>query len=260
MNLRQKLDYHYKAFDKSQISPDPLQFLHLFSKEEDIELMGFIASIFAYGNVKQIINTLDKILIITNSKPYDFVTNFSKTQNKIKLKGLKHRFYTEEDIQNLFFSLKNIYGRKSSLKNLFFENFNKEEKNIKNGLSSFSKNFVDEIKKRTKAKKVSPGVRFMFPLPELGSACKRMNLFLRWMVRKDDLDFGLWNEIYPDKLVIPVDTHIARICKTLKLTTYRNLSWKMAEQITENLKVFDPADPIKYDFAICHIGMRKLEF
>ena len=260
MNLKQTLDYHYKAFDKSQISPDPLQFLHLFTKEEDIEVMGFIASIFAYGNVKQIINTLDKILIISDSKPYDFVMNFDKTQNKIKLKGLKHRFYTDEDIQNLFFSLNNIYKQKGFLKNLFIENFDAKGQNIKNGLSIFSQNFIYEIKKRTKVKKVSAGVRFMFPFPELGSACKRMNLFLRWMVRKDDLDFGLWNEISPDKLVIPVDTHIARICKKLKLTKYKNVSWKMAEEITENLKKFDPVDPVKYDFAICHIGMRKMKF
>ena len=260
MNLKQKLDYHYKAFDKSQISPDPLQFLHLFTKKEDIEVMGFIASIFAYGNVKQIINTLDKILIISGSKPYDFVMDFDKARNKIKLKGLKHRFYTDDDIQNLFSSLNNIYKQKDSLKNLFIENFDAKEQNIKNGLSSFSKNFINEIKKRTKVKKVSPGVRFMFPLPELRSACKRMNLFLRWMVRKDELDFGLWSEIHPDKLVIPVDTHIARICTTLKLTTYKNVSWKMAEQIKENLKKFDPVDPVKYDFAICHIGMRKMKF
>jgi uncharacterized protein (TIGR02757 family) len=258
MNLKQKLDYHYKAFDKTQISPDPLQFLHVFSKKEDIELMGFIASIFAYGNVKQIINTLDKILLISNSKPYDFVMNFNK--RKTKLKGLKHRFYTDEDIQNFFSALNNICKQKGSLKNLFIENFKCEDKNIKNGLSSFSRNFIKEIKIRTKTKKVSPGVRFMFPLPELGSACKRMNLFLRWMVRKDDLDFGLWNEIPADKLVIPVDTHVARICKSLKLTTYKNVSWKMGEEITENLKKYDPADPVKYDFAICHIGMRKMQF
>jgi uncharacterized protein (TIGR02757 family) len=107
---------------------------------------------------------------------------------------------------------------------------------------------------------ISAGIKFMFPRPELGSACKRMNLFLRWMVRKDELDFGIWNEIPSDKLVIPVDTHIARICQLLKLTKRKNVSWKMAEEITENLKRFDPADPVKYDFAICHIGMRKLKF
>jgi uncharacterized protein (TIGR02757 family) len=258
MDLKQKLDYHYKAFDKSQISPDPLQFLHLFSKEEDIELMGFIASIFAYGNVKQIINALDRILLISNSKPYDFVINFGKS--KINLKGLKHRFYTDEDIQNLFSALSNICRHKGSLKNLFLENFYRVDKNIKNSLSSFSKGLIYEIKNKTKSAKISQGVRFMFPLPELGSACKRMNLFLRWMVRKDELDFGLWNEIPADKLVIPVDTHVAWICKSLKLTTYKNVSWKMAEEITENLRKYDPLDPVKYDFAICHIGMRKLKF
>ena len=87
-----------------------------------------------------------------------------------------------------------------------------------------------------------------------------MNLFLRWMVRKDELDPGIWNGVNPDKLVIPVDTHVARICKELRLTTKKNLSWNMAEEITENLKKFDPADPVKYDFAICHIGIRKIKF
>ncbi|MBK6915356.1 MAG: DUF2400 family protein [Ignavibacteriales bacterium] len=87
-----------------------------------------------------------------------------------------------------------------------------------------------------------------------------MNLFLRWMVRKDELDFGLWNEIPTNKLIIPVDTHVARICKELKLTSLKNVSWKMAEEITNNLKKFDRLDPVKYDFAICHIGIRKMKF
>jgi len=100
----------------------------------------------------------------------------------------------------------------------------------------------------------------MLPDPAKGSACKRMNLFLRWMIRKDDLDFGLWNEIPPSKLVIPVDTHVSKICKELKLTRRKNESWIMAEEITEKLKKFDPHDPVKYDFAICHIGMRRLAF
>jgi len=260
MNLKQKLDYHYKVFDKSQISPDPLQFLHLFDNEKDIEVIGFISSVFAYGNVRQIINTLDKILLITNSKPYDFILNLNKNGNLAKLKGLKHRFYNGKDIQHLFYSLHTLYKNKNSLEYYFLKNYNNSQKNIKEALSGFSKIFTEEIKKNTKSKHISPGVRFMFPLPELGSACKRMNLFLRWMIRKDDLDFGLWKNIPPNKLVIPVDTHIARICKRLKLTSYKNVSWKMAEEITNNLKKFDPLDPVKYDFAICHIGMRKIEF
>jgi uncharacterized protein (TIGR02757 family) len=142
------------------------------------------------------------------------------------------------------------------LKNLFFSFYNSSEPNLKNSISKFSDYLLNKIEPR----KITPVIRFMFPNPELGSACKRMNLFLRWMVRKDELDFGIWSEIPASKLVIPVDTHVARICKSLKLTKMKNVSWKMAEEITENLKKFDPADPVKYDFAICHIGMRKLKF
>src|SRR5690606_18004411 len=107
---------------------------------------------------------------------------------------------------------------------------------------------------------ISSGFSFMFPIPEKNSACKRLNLFLRWMVRKDELDFGFWNSVKPDKLIIPVDTHIARICRELDLTKKRNVTWQMAEEITNNLKLYDPVDPVKYDFAVCHIGIRKLKF
>jgi len=108
--------------------------------------------------------------------------------------------------------------------------------------------------------KTSLGIKFMFPNPEKGSACKRMNLFLRWMIRKDELDFGLWKSISPSQLIIPVDVHIARISQKLKLTTRKNISWNMAEEITNNLKKIDPVDPVKYDFALCHIGIRKIKF
>ena len=259
MNLKQKLDYHYKAFDKSQISPDPLQFLHLYQDKKDIEIIGFIASIFAYGNVKQIISTLDKILIISNNHPYEFVTNFKNKNYSYKLNNMKHRFYTDKDIILFFFLLNKTVNEFGSLKNLFLKSYNSKEVNIKNALTKFSEYFVSSAKEMSRSK-ISRGVKFMFPFPDLGSACKRMNLFLRWMVRKDELDFGLWSEIPKNKLVMPVDTHVARICKNLKLTTYKNVSWKMAEEITKNLKKFDPEDPIKYDFAICHIGMRRLIF
>jgi uncharacterized protein (TIGR02757 family) len=260
MNLKQKLDYHYRAFDKSQISPDPLQFLHLFSDERDIEVMGFIASVFAYGNVKQIINTLNKFIIISENQPYKFITSFQDYKKDRRLKSLYHRFYTSEDITDLFLVMEKILKEYNSLKTLFLKFYQKNDVNIKNALSGFSHYIIDELQMLKKRKQLSRGLRFMFPLPELGSACKRKNLFLRWMVRKDELDFGIWNEIPKSKLVIPVDTHVARICKQLKLTSLKNVSWKMAEEITENLKKFDPEDPVKFDFAICHIGIRKMQF
>jgi uncharacterized protein (TIGR02757 family) len=260
MNLKQKLDHHYKAFDNSQISPDPLQFLHLYSNEKDIEVMGFIAAVFAYGNVQQIINTLNKFVEISGNHPYEFIASFKDFKNDRRLKNLYHRFYSTGDVTNLFRVLEKVYNNYGLLKSLFLKHYKQDDINIKNALSGFSHHFRNEIKNISPKKELSIGTRFMFPLPELGSACKRKNLFLRWMIRKDELDFGLWNEIPPNKLIIPVDTHVARICKKLKLTTRKNVSWKMAEEITENLKKFDPADPVKYDFAICHIGMRKMVF
>ncbi len=260
MNLKQRLDYHYKVFDKSQISPDPLQFLHLYSDINDIEVMGFIASIFAYGNVKQIINTLNKFVEISGGRPYEFISTFSRHKKDERLEFLYHRFYSSADVVNLFLALGKAYNEYGSLKNLFLQFYKPDDKNVKEALSGFSHHFISEIKSFTHRQELSVGAKFMFPLPELGSACKRKNLFLRWMVRKDGLDFGLWNEIPKNKLIIPVDTHVARICKKLKLTARKNVSWKMAEEITENLKKFDAEDPVKYDFAICHIGMRKMKF
>jgi len=259
MNLEQKLDYHYKVFDKTKISPDPLEFLHFYKNEQDIEVIGFLASVFAYGNVKQINNSLERIRTIVKNKPFTYVVKFTQKDYK-DFKGLKHRFYSQEDIVNLFLVLKDVFLNYGSLKNLFLDFYNPHEPNLKNSVSKFSNHLVDIVKKETNQQEVSRGVMFMFPLPEKGSACKRMNLFLRWMVRKDELDCGLWNEIPTSKLLIPVDTHIAKICKSLKLTRRKNVNWKMAEEITEKLKKFDPNDPVKYDFALCHIGMRKMKF
>jgi uncharacterized protein (TIGR02757 family) len=258
MNLKQKLDDHYNSFDRTKLEPDPLQFLYLFKDEKDIELIGLIASVFAYGNVRQIENTLNKIVMILGYKPYTFIKNYSVIKDENKLHSIKHRFYTEDDIKKLFFILNKEIKKYDSLKRIFLLGFNQSDKNLKNAIANFSSHFLNSFFKS--GIKVSRGIKFMFPLPEKGSACKRMNLFLRWMVRKDKLDFGFWKAIPTSKLVIPVDTHVARICKSLKLTKRKNVSWEMAEEITKNLKKYDPNDPVKYDFAICHIGIRKMKF
>ncbi|MFZ0454860.1 MAG: TIGR02757 family protein [Ignavibacteriaceae bacterium] len=256
--LKEKLDFHYKAFDKSQISPDPLQFLHLYNDVNDIEIAGFISSVFAYGNVRQIINTLNSIFNILGTHPYAFIRDLNKNLLPDHFGTTIHRFYTSKDIQLFFIELNSLINKEGTLKDLFMKFYLKHEndRSLKIPLSEFSNYFISSLFK--KYNQITPGCRFMFADPLTGSACKRMNLFLRWMVRKDDLDFGFWNDIPANKLVIPVDTHVARICRELKLTGRKNVSWKMAEEITDNLKKFDPADPVKYDFAICHIGMRKM--
>lgn len=256
MNLRRKLEYHYKYFDRSKISPDPIEFLYLYNNYFDIEISGLLSSVFAYGNVKQINQILSKIHSLLNYQPYQFVSNYNYSIDKKIFRSITHRFYTAEDIAKLFYALNKIYVTYSSLKNFFLLYYFEEERNLKSSISFFSRNISEIIMKKGS----SSGLKFMFPDPYKGSACKRMNLFLRWMVRKDGIDFGLWSEIPTSKLVIPVDTHVAKICKSLGLTKRKNISWQMAEEITENLKRYDNRDPVKYDFAICHIGMRKMKF
>jgi uncharacterized protein (TIGR02757 family) len=226
----------------------------MFKNENDIEVMGFIASVFAYGNVTQISNSLNRFLVLSGNQPYDFILS-GKPNKKIEV---IHRFYTSEDVKIFFLILNNVYKEYGSIKKLFYSCYKISSSDIKETICSFSNHFLKQV--MIQKKKLSTGLKFMFPLPEKGSACKRMNLFLRWMVRKDELDFGFWDKVPASKLIIPVDTHIARISKGLGLTSRKNPDWKMAEEITNNLRRFDPNDPVKYDFALCHIGMRKLKF
>jgi len=256
--LKKLLEHHYKAFDRSKIEPDPLQFPHRYTNEKDIEISAFIASIFAYGTVTQINKTLNLIFSQMENSPLEYLTSKKISDIQNSFKSIKHRFYTSEDIICLFNFLRDIYLRNESIKSIFLNAY-KQDENIRDAINSFSKYSIMNLI-RLNNNRLTHGLKFMFPLPEKGSACKRMNLFLRWMVRKDELDFGLWSEIPTSHLVIPVDTHIFQIAQKLNLTTQTSVSWKMASEITENLKVFDKNDPVKYDFALCHIGIRKLSF
>ncbi|PID58964.1 MAG: TIGR02757 family protein [Ignavibacteriae bacterium] len=256
-SLKRKLEYHYKKFDAEQIYPDPLIFPRKFNNEVDVEISALISSIFAYGNVKQIINSLEKVHALIGENPAEFFKEFDEKNYAEFFNIFKHRFFTGKDVATLFNTIKFVLNEYESLKHFFLLYYFEQDVTIKNSLSFFSKNLL-EISNTFG--NLTRGVKFMFPDPFSGSACKRMNLFLRWMVRKDDLDFGFWESIRTNQLIIPVDTHIARISKKLGLTKKKNVSWQMAEEITENLKQYDFVDPVKYDFAICHIGMRKLKF
>jgi len=252
--LKRKLEYHYQAFDRNKISPDPIEFPKRFKNFFDIEISAFLSSVFAYGNIKQIQSSLEKLHDVLGESPYEFILNF-KPGIKTSIQ-FKHRFYTVEDIETLLKVLQKVYLNYGSLNYLFLLYYFPKDKNLKNSISFFSNNLIDLAGNSG----ITNGIKFMFPDPLKGSACKRMNLFLRWMVRKDHIDFGLWKEIPTNQLVIPVDTHIAKIGRELKLTRRKIVSWKMAEEITENLKKFNPEDPVKYDFSLCHIGIRKMKF
>ena len=258
--LKETLDRFYREYNlKSRIEHDPIEFPHRYKKPEDIEIAGLIASSLAYGKVTLFKPVINKILSITslNGSLQEFIINFELSKDSKLFSGIKYRFNSEKEIIGLIYSIKSALIEYGSLKNLFYSFYNSGDKNITNALTGFVKYFISLDMSAVYDKKgQTVGIKQFFPSPAEGSACKRLNLYLRWMVRSDDsVDFGIWNKIPPSKLIIPLDTHMARICTHLGLTHYKTTGWKMAEEITDNLKILDPEDPVKYDFALCHLGI-----
>lgn len=256
-SLKKKLDYHYSRYDKTKLSPDPLEIPHKFHSSKDIELAAFLSAVFAYGNVKMILKILYELIEILGENPARKIADEKEIVGKIRGSEIKYRFYSNEDIVNLFRLLNFVYARFGSLENLFLQGYDSRAQNVFGAIENFSRAFLKQCEEMNC---LTRGTKFMFPLPSKGSSAKRMNLFLRWMARKDELDFGLWEGVEKSKLVIPLDTHIAKISRDLGLTSRKTDDRKTAEEITETLKLFDSDDPVKYDFALCHIGMRKEKF
>lgn len=253
--LKEKLEAHYLSYRQKFSSKDPVWILHRFSDERDIELIGLITAAYAYGSVDQINRFINELLQKTGNRPYEFTINFSKRKDKKHLAGLYYRFNSHFDLLDMFSSLNKVLLRSGSLRNLFLTHYQSSHNNIIPALSGFTNELNKNIPKAE-----SRYYHYLFSNPVNKSTCKRMNLFLRWMVRKDDIDSGLWNDIPASKLVIPVDTHIARISKRLKLVDRKSIDLKFALELTDKLKKFDPVDPVKYDFALCHIGIDKKDF
>lgn len=256
--LKTLLDNLYKSFDKNSISPDPLEFVHRFSSSEDMEIAGLIASSLAYGRVENILKSIDSIMTIMEWSPYHFAVSFNPSVHIGLFNNFSHRFNDGKDIACLIYFIRQMIEKNGSVKDFFLKGYNPADKSIKPALISFSKRALKLDFTAVYGNCELPqnaGVRFFFPSPLDGSPCKRLNLYLRWMVRKRDVDLGLWKEIPPDKLVIPLDTHVARISRYIGLTKRRTADWKMAEEITENLKRLDKDDPVKYDFSLCRLGI-----
>jgi len=250
--LKELLDNLYITYRHKYSSKDPVWILHRFSNDNDIELIGLITAAYAYGSVDQINSFIELFLKRISFKPYEFIINFSKHKDKKYFEGLYYRFNTEADLVKLIGGLNRILSVYGSLQNLFMNGFNQNDGNILNALGNFSR----EINNGHKIK-VGNYFHYLISNPAGGSVAKRMNLFLRWMVRNDEIDLGIWDKIPASKLIIPVDTHIARVSKKLKLVERKSIDLKFAIELTDKLKKFDPNDPVKYDFALCHIGIDK---
>ena len=260
MSLKQTLDRLYNTYDfKERILHDPIEFPHQYKRPEDIEVSGFVASCFAYGRVDMFKPVVKKILSTMGESPYDFLVNFNLTRHGRLFSGIKYRFNENNDIICLLYVLNRALKRYKRLDVLFKLHCWNDDQNIGIGLTGFVESLLitDTSPVYGKNTKTMGFLQF-FPSPQKGSACKRMNLFLRWMIRDRDIDFGIWKGIPKNKLIIPLDTHIARISKCLGFTKRASQDWKMAEEITEALKILDPEDPLKYDFALCHQGISRM--
>jgi uncharacterized protein (TIGR02757 family) len=257
--LKNKLDELYVRYKRKYSSKDPVWILHKLKDPADIEIMGLITSAYSYGQVELINRFTEKLLNAFGNKPHEFTINFSKRKDKKYLEGLSYRFNTHDDLLNLLNSLHLNLSKYRTLENLFLKNYDDSHKNIIPALTGFSAAFNSTLRSNRKSGRY---YHFLISNPENNSTCKRMNMFLRWMVRKDEIDLGLWKKVSPSKLIMPVDVHIARISRSLKLVKRRSVDLTYAIELTETLKKFDPDDPVKYDFALCHIEMEgnKIKF
>jgi uncharacterized protein (TIGR02757 family) len=218
-----------------------------------MEVAGFLAAAFAYGRVRQIERSVDNLLSRMGRSPFEFVLDFNDSVRK-KLVDFKHRFNTADDVCGLLSILRDILQQYGSIEASFLSQLKPDDENVINALSRFITGLLDRHKQNTGAA-ASKGLRYLLSDPANGSPCKRLNLFLRWMVRDDDVDTGLWISVDKSKLVVPVDTHMARLCRILGLYNRKTVSLATAVEITQGFARLEPADPVKYDFALSRIGI-----
>jgi uncharacterized protein (TIGR02757 family) len=257
LRLKRILDKFYNEYNlQERVKYDPIDFPRRYLNPENIEIAGFIASCFAYGKIELFKPVIEKILEPGSKHPAQYFMNFTLQKEAKYFEKISYRFNKGKDVLCLAFMLSQALKEWGSLKNLFYHYYNPRHEDIKEALTGFIEYFLRIDTSPVYGINIKPyGLAQFFPSPKKGSACKRMNLFLRWMVRKKDIDFGIWDRIQPSKLIIPLDTHIAKISRHLGLTKRTTSNWKTAKEITESLKKIEPKDPLKYDFALCHQGI-----
>lgn len=249
-DLKELLDSKVELYNNiSFIENDPISIPHSFSKKQDIEISGFFAAILAWGNRKSIINSCQRLINFMDNQPYDFILNHSKNDLK-RFEKFAHRTFNSTDLLFFIEAFKNIYRKYNTLETLFITTY--KDENVKSGLINFH-NYCFEFDfapLRTKKHVATP---------HRHSACKRLNMYLRWMVRDDNkgVDFGIWKNIKPKQLVCPLDVHVLRNANSLGLLNSEKGNWENAEKLTEKLKIFDKNDPVKYDFALFGMGIEN---
>ncbi|MFQ5701870.1 MAG: TIGR02757 family protein [Acidobacteriota bacterium] len=257
--LRRHLDSLYRRYGAGFLDTDPISFPHRYDGDEDREIVAFLSAALAYGRVAQIRESIERLTAILGPRPAAFVRGFDPRRDGRRLEGFAHRFNDAHDMGLLLWYLKQILGSHGAIEAFFLDGYDASDGDVGPALASFVGRMLHldcSPYYRERRLPRSAGVRFFLPSPEAGSCCKRLNLFLRWMVRRSDgVDFGIWKHVSPAKLVIPLDTHVSRIASYIGLTHRRSIGWKMALEVTDRLRSLDPDDPIKYDFALCRLGI-----
>ena len=254
---RGALERLYLEFDQQHDVADPVHLVRRYDDPADQEIVGFCAAGLAFGRVSSVLTSLESLLSAMGPSPAAFVRQFDPGRSHRAIRLLRHRWIGGRDLVALLVVLRHIIETEGSIEQFFLRGYQSAAEDIGTALDDFCT--------RAREVEVGPvypdaatrrGVWYFFPRPSDGSACKRLNLYLRWMVRRDRIDFGIWSRVDRSKLVVPLDTHVIRVGQCLRLTSYRSPGWPMAREITQSLRRLDPDDPVKYDFSLCHVGMQ----
>jgi uncharacterized protein (TIGR02757 family) len=253
--LAPPLDRLYDDFNLTHSTRDPIWTVRRYTAPDDQEVVAFIASALAFGRVQSVLQTVDAILGVMGPSPAAFLRQFTPEQAEL-FGAIGHRWIRSRDLAAFAYLLHLMLADAGSLEAFFARGHLPDAGSVEDGLESFSTRALTlDLRPIYGRSRPKPGVAYFFSRPSSGGACKRLNLFLRWVVRRDAVDLGLWTAVTPAQLVVPLDTHIIRVGRCLGLTRRVSPGWKMAMDITATLRTLSPGDPVRYDFSMCHLGM-----
>jgi uncharacterized protein (TIGR02757 family) len=254
--MKAALDRLYDAFNEPESALDPVQIVRRYTRVDDREVVAFVAAGLAFGRVASVMASVEAVCAVLGERPATFVRAFDPARDRARFSSIVHRWTRGDDIAGMIFILQQLILEHGSLEAAFAAGLEPSHADVEAAIEAFSSRArsVDLAPVYGRRRK-SPGAHYFFTRPSTGSACKRMNLFLRWMARTDGVDPGGWSGLPPRQLVVPLDTHTIRMGKCLRLTRRASPGWKMAAEITAALRAHDAGDPIRYDFALCHLSM-----
>ena len=255
--MREPLEQLYRDFDyAARVERDAIQFPHRYANPGDREVVALLTACLAYGRVDLFGRELERVLAVMGPSPAEFVARFDARRDGERFSGFRYRFNRPRDVVAFCVAVRDALARHGTLEKCFLAGDANAGGPIGPPLECFVRVFLDaglgDVFPRGR---LSRGYRHLFPLPSAGGPCKRLHLFLRWMVRREPPDFGLWTSVSPARLLMPVDTHVENMSRAIGLTRRRSRNWRMAEEITAALARIDARDPVKYDFALCHKRM-----